>query len=144
MAFFDVFKKKEKETKKPVKKGRPEAKKKPVAKEAQKPVEAQQKGPKKVSVSEIGYRVLKAPQVTEKATDLLQKNQYVFKVFPKTNKTEIKRVLEESYGVDVESVRIINIPRKKRRLGRVQGWQEGYKKAIVKIKEGQKIEILPR
>lgn len=139
MAIFNVFKKKEPE--KPQKKAKPKTEKKPVKKEVKKPVAAPLK-PKKASVS--SYRVLRAPQVTEKATDLLEKNQYVFKVFPDANKTEIKKTIEGAYGVDVEAVRIINIPRKKRRLGRVEGWQEGYKKAIVKIREGQKIEILPR
>ncbi len=141
MAIFDVFKKKKKEHEKPQKKEKPKAEKRPVKKEAKKPAVVPSK-PKKVSGS--SYRVLRAPQVTEKATDLLEKNQYIFKVFPDANKTEIKKTIESAYGVDVEAVRIINIPRKKRRLGRVEGWQEGYKKAIVKIREGQKIEILPR
>ena len=39
---------------------------------------------------------------------------------------------------------VINIPRRKRRIGRTMGWKQGYRKAIVKIKEGQKIELLPR
>jgi len=89
-------------------------------------------------------KILKTPQVTEKATDLAGKNQYVFKVYPKTNKVEIEKAIEELYGVDVISVKIINIPPKRRRLGRVRGWRKGYKKAIVKIKEGEKIEIMPR
>jgi len=41
-------------------------------------------------------------------------------------------------------VKIINLPPKKRRLGKIRGWRKGYKKAIVRIKEGQKIEVLPR
>lgn len=90
------------------------------------------------------YRVLKTPHITEKATDLTEKNQYVFKVYPETNKIEIKKVIENLYGVDVVSVKIINIPRRQRRLGRVLGWRKGYKKAIVRVKEGQKIEVLPR
>ena len=89
-------------------------------------------------------KILKTPQVTEKATDLAGKNQYVFKVYPKTNKVEIEKAIEELYGVDVISVKIINIPPKRRRLGRVRGWRKGYKKAIVKIKDGEKIEIMPR
>jgi len=95
-------------------------------------------------VSEIASRVLAAPHVTEKATELISKNQYVFKVFQKANKIEIKKAIEEIYGVDVLKVRIIRIPRKPRRMGRISGWRKGYKKAIVKIKEGQKIEILSR
>lgn len=89
-------------------------------------------------------KVLKTPQVTEKATDLVKGNQYVFKVFAKANKLEIKRAIEDLYGVDVLDVKIIKVPRKKRRLGRISGYRAGYKKAIVKIKEGQKIEVLPR
>jgi len=44
----------------------------------------------------------------------------------------------------VMDVKIINVPAKERRLGRISGWKKGFKKAIIKIKEGQKIEVLPR
>ncbi len=90
------------------------------------------------------YRVLKTPHITEKATDLVEKNQYVFKVWPRANKVEIKKAIRDLYGVDVTNVNIINVPSKKRRLGKISGWRDGYKKAIVRIKEGQKIEVLPR
>lgn len=90
------------------------------------------------------YRVLKTPQVTEKATDLTKENQYIFKVFPRTNKTEIKRAINELYGVDVSGVKIIKVPAKRRKIGRISGWRKGYKKAIIRLKEGQKIEVLPR
>ena len=89
-------------------------------------------------------KILISPQITEKATDLAQKNQYVFKVFPKVNKTEIKKAIEDLYKVEVSDVKIINVPKKRRRSGKISGWKKGYKKAIVKIKEGQKIEVLPR
>ncbi len=88
--------------------------------------------------------ILKTPHITEKSTDLVGKNQYVFKVWPKANKIEIKKAIEDLYGVDVLDVKIIKVPPKRRRLGRISGWRKGYKKAIVKIKEGQKIEVLPR
>ncbi|MDI6591664.1 MAG: 50S ribosomal protein L23 [Patescibacteria group bacterium] len=104
-----------------------------------------EKKPKlKPKIPEIAYRILKAPQITEKATALAGKNQYVFKVWPRANKTEIKKAIENLYGVDVVSVKIIKVPSKRRRLGRISGWRKGYKKAIVKIREGQKIEVLPR
>jgi len=90
------------------------------------------------------YRILKSPHITEKATDLASKNQYTFNVWERTNKIEIKKAIEDTYGVDVESVKIIRIHPKQRRLGRVSGWRKGYKKAIVKIAKGQKIEVLPR
>ncbi len=80
--------------------------------------------------------------VTEKSNDLLQDNKYVFKVNTKTNKSEIKKAVESLYKVDVSDVKIINIPKKKIRVGRREGWKKGYKKAIVEIKKGQKIESL--
>ncbi|MDP3995843.1 MAG: 50S ribosomal protein L23 [bacterium] len=90
------------------------------------------------------YRVLKVPHVTEKATDLTAQDQYIFRVFPEANKTELKKIIKNTYGVDVISVKIINVHRKKKRLGKIQGMKPGYKKAIVRIKKGQKIELLPR
>lgn len=73
-----------------------------------------------------------------------EENKYVFKVFSKANKKEIKKDIEDSYGVDVENVKIINVPKKKRKLGKQKGWRKGYKKAVIKVKKGQKIEVLPR
>ena len=90
------------------------------------------------------FKILIEPHITEKTTDLEKKNQYVFKVFPKANKTEIKKAIEDLYKVEVLGVKIINVLKKRRRLGRISGWKKGYKKAIVKIKEGQKIEVLTR
>ena len=84
------------------------------------------------------------PHITEKATELgSTKNQYVFVVQDSTNKTEIKRAVEKMYGVTVEKVRIINVHPKKVKLGKIKGIKKGYKKAMVRVKEGQKIEILP-
>lgn len=88
--------------------------------------------------------VVERPHVTEKATRLAEVNQYSFRVSPRANKIEVKKAIEDIYGVDVTSVRMIHIPPKKRRRGRIEGWRKGYKKAIVRIKEGQKIEVLPR
>ncbi|PIU16198.1 50S ribosomal protein L23 [bacterium (Candidatus Gribaldobacteria) CG08_land_8_20_14_0_20_39_15] len=88
--------------------------------------------------------VLRVPQITEKAVALQDQNQYVFKVAKGSSKSEVKKAIKEVYGVDVLKVRIINVPAKKKRLGRTSGWQSGYKKAMVAIKKGQIIEILPR
>lgn len=87
---------------------------------------------------------LRFPHVSEKATDLLQNNQYVFNVASSANTPMIKKAVEGIYGVNVLDVKIINVPRKARRMGRHKGWKSGYKKAIVKLKKGQKIEVLPR
>ena len=135
MALRDIFKKKKKpEEKQETKKSKEvEAKEKIVV----------PKRERKTVIAEA-YRILKSPHVTEKATDLAGKNKYVFKVGMGANKIEIKKAIQNVYGVDVLDVRTIKIPRKLRRLGRQKGWRDGYKKAIVKIKEGQKIEVLPR
>jgi len=90
------------------------------------------------------FGILKSFHVTEKATDLSKNDQYVFEVFPKANKPEIKKAIEEIFDVDVISVNIVKTPSKRRRLGRTFGWRKGHKKAIVKIKKGQKIDILPK
>ncbi len=90
----------------------------------------------------FSYEAVKKPHISEKATYLSEKNQYVFQVSPGFNKTEIKKSIEGIYGVDVLSANIVKIPAKKRRIGRTEGFKRGYSKIIVKIKEGQKIEIL--
>lgn len=150
MALFNIFKNKKKTEKKaaPKKIARQEPKaeakkevKKEVKKEAKEPAVVPL-GPRKDS--EAAGRILKWPRVTEKATDLTKDNQYVFNVYESANKPEIKKAVEDVYGAKVVSVKIIKIHPKKRRLGRVEGWRKGYKKAIVKLAPGQKIEILPR
>ena len=96
----------------------------------------------KTKKAELVHSALLSPHVTEKATDLNAENKYIFKIYSKANKIEVKKAIESTYGVDVIGVNIINIPRKKRRVGKSAGWKKGYKKAVIKIKKGQKIEIL--
>ena len=100
--------------------------------------------PAKVVIGEgkFSYEAVKQPHISEKATGLMEQNQYIFKVLSSANKLDIKKAVEGIYGVNVLSVNKIKIPAKKRRLGRHEGWRKSYQKAIVKIKEGQKIEIL--
>lgn len=92
----------------------------------------------------LAWNILKVAHITEKATDLLANNKYVFNVFKGANKEQVKKSVEGIYGVNVVSVNMINIPAKKRRMGRSEGWRQGYKKAIVQLKEGQEIELMPR
>lgn len=142
MALRDIFKRKPKE--KPVEKVKPVGEKvKSVEKPKEVKGEVKAVSRKKAAVGEA-YRILKSPHITEKATDLTKKNQYVFKVYTTANKIDIKKAIEDVYGVSVLDVNIINISSKKRRLGKIIGRRKGYKKAIVKVKKGQKIEILPQ
>ena len=91
-----------------------------------------------------GDSQLVRPHTTEKATELgSAKNQYVFVVRPGASKKEIGRSVEKAYGVQVKRVRVINVHPKNMRLGRSKGIKQGYKKAMVQIQEGQRIEILP-
>lgn len=89
----------------------------------------------------IAHKILIEPWITEEATRISEFNKYIFKVTPVADKNKIKKSVEDLYGVQVVSVNIINIPRKKRIRGRVTGWKSGYKKAIVTLKEGDKIEF---
>ena len=82
--------------------------------------------------------------ITEKATDLLKNKQYVFKVKKNATKKDVREAVEDLYKVNVLGVQIINIPEKTMRWRGGQGMGKGYKKAIVKIKAGQDIEILQR
>lgn len=69
-------------------------------------------------------------------------SQYMFAVEQRTNKTEVKKAIQRLYKVGVKSVRIINTPSKKRRLGKFEGRRAGIKKAIVSLKKGEKITVL--
>lgn len=136
MAILDVFKKKKRARKPEEKEGVKEIPEVKVERKEKK----QKKAPK---ISKLAHRVLKEPHITEKATDLVSQNQYIFKVSQRANKNQIKKAIETLYDVNVAKVQIINIPKKQRRLGRISGFKKGYKKAIVKIKKGQKIELMP-
>ncbi|MFA5878399.1 MAG: 50S ribosomal protein L23 [Candidatus Staskawiczbacteria bacterium] len=132
MASFNIFKKKK------------EPKKKAVAVKSE-IKEAKAAPTKEVATQKkagIIYGVVKVPHISEKSTNLGKINQYTFKVFPGVNKQQTKKAIEKIYGVKVLSVNMITISPKKRRLGGVMGLKSGYRKAIVKIQEGQTIEIM--
>ena len=81
------------------------------------------------------------PMITEKGTRLRSTgNQYLFQVHPDANKIEIKWAVEQIYSVKVESVRTMVLAGKPRRYGRYTGRTSRWKKAVVKLQEGQKIE----
>ena len=156
MKFFDKFKKPAEKKEKPVKKEKPIKKKevekvkkekpikKPVKKPA-KPVKKESLKPalrKKTKEKILIDKFLKSPWVTEKATDLAKQNKYIFKVDKKADKIKVKRAIEKMYDVQVVGVNIINIHPKPRRLGRTIGLKPGFKKAIVAVAEGDKIEIM--
>ena len=148
MALIDIFKKKtsskkeDKKDKKVVKKIVKKEKAKKAEKKTKKPVPKKVVKSKKTASEGFAYRILKFPHITEKATMLAQNNQYVFVVYNDVNKIEIRKAVEDLYSVKVLNIQIIKMPKKKKRVGRVSGWRKGYKKAVVRIKDGQKIEDL--
>lgn len=87
--------------------------------------------------------LVRQPIVTEKATILLENNQYTFEVDPRANKTQIKAAIEELFDVKVSSVNTYNPPRKQRRMGRFVGHRPLYKKAIVTLAAGDSITLFP-
>jgi large subunit ribosomal protein L23 len=120
-----------------------------VSEEKQKTVEPERRikkqTPKKALVE--AYQIIREPHITEKATYLGERNKYIFKIYPKANKIEVKKAIESLYPVKVEKVNIIHSAPKKRRLGKFDGWRQGLKKgywkAVVTLKKGDKIEIIP-
>jgi large subunit ribosomal protein L23 len=140
---LNIFKK---NTKKGAVKPKKEALKSVAKKTAPKKEEQVARVEKRSSQAKGGYNLsaIKAPYITEKAVNLTDKNFYVFKVDGGSNKIEIKKAVEAMYKVDVERVAIINTPDKKVGRGRMAGTQRGFKKALVRIKDGQKIEVMPK
>ena len=88
------------------------------------------------------YEVLRRPLVTEKTNmqgDL--ENRYSFEVDRRANKLQVKEAVEQAFNVQVVAVNIINVPAKQRRLGRQLGHKPAWKKAIVKLAAGQRIQL---
>lgn len=89
----------------------------------------------------IAYRILIEPVITEAATAAIESNKYIFKVATDATKTQIKKAIEELYKVKVIAVNTLNVRRKSVNYGRTPGLRAGSKKAIVKLKEGDTIEL---
>ena len=86
--------------------------------------------------------VLLSPVVTEKATNLRDRNIYTFKVDRRANKLQIRSAIESVFEVKVESVRVLNVRRKPKRQGMFQGFTSTWKKVYVTLRSGDAIEIL--
>ena len=87
-------------------------------------------------------QVLLAPQVSEKATAVADKNnQVIFKVAADATKPEIKAAVELLFKVEVDAVQVLNVKGKAKRRGTIQGRRKGWKKAFVCLKAGQEIQF---
>jgi large subunit ribosomal protein L23 len=88
-------------------------------------------------------QVLLAPQISEKATYVADKNeQVIFRVASDATKPEVKAAVELLFKVGVESVQIANVKGKQKRFGRFMGSRKGWKKAYVCLKPGQEINFV--
>jgi large subunit ribosomal protein L23 len=91
---------------------------------------------------EDAYKIIKRPLITEKSTITKEMhNQLSFEVDRRANKIEIKKAVERIFKVQVEDVRTMNYQGKRKRLGRSEGRRRHWKKAVVTLKPGQKIEF---
>ncbi len=87
------------------------------------------------------YQIILKPHLTEKSSLMGGENKYTFKVAGNSNKLQIKEAIQQIYKVNVEKVAILIMPSKSRRVGQREGTKSGFKKAIVTLAEGNKIEV---
>ncbi len=87
------------------------------------------------------YEVLRRPLITEKNTIMQQQNKYAFEVAKETNKPQVKQAVEQAFKVKVTTVNMIMVPGKSKRVGKRVIQTRPWKKAIVTLKAGNKIEF---
>ena len=87
------------------------------------------------------YEVLRRPLITEKSTLLQAYGQYAFEVDKEATKPQIKQAVEKSFNVKVTAVNVMTVAGKRRRLGARELPARSWKKAVVTLKAGDKIEL---
>ena len=90
----------------------------------------------------IAHDIIRRPIITEKTTNQKEAyNQFSFEVAPKANRVEIKRAIEDVFSVRVSAVKTLHIRGKLKRRGRILGRRRSWKKAIVTLMPGERIEF---
>ena len=87
------------------------------------------------------YQVLRRPLITEKYTALQAQGKYAFEVDGEATKPQIKQAVEKAFKVEVTAVNVMIVPGKRRRLGRWEVPPRPWRKAVVTLKPGNKIEL---
>lgn len=87
------------------------------------------------------YQILRRPLITEKYTALQTQGKYAFEVTGQASKPQIKQAVEKAFKVEVTAVNVLIVPGKRRRLGMRQLPAHPWKKAVVTLKPGDKIEL---
>lgn len=88
--------------------------------------------------------LIKNPIITEKAIRGGELGKYIFLVDKRAVSNEVKKIIETQYNVKIVKTNVINVKSKIKRLGKSIGVKPGYKKIIVTLKKGQKLDILPQ
>jgi large subunit ribosomal protein L23 len=96
---------------------------------------------KSLEFSRSQAQIIKYPIITDKATRLLENNQYSFVVDRYSDKLTIKASIEYLFDVKVIKINTCRLPRKQKRVGKYIGWKPNYKKAIVTLSEGDVINL---
>ena len=86
-------------------------------------------------------QILISPVVSEKSYGQIVENRYTFKVHKDAHKTQIRQAVEELFDVHVVAVNVIKVQPKPKRRGLIKGTRKGWKKAIVELKAGDRIDI---
>lgn len=87
------------------------------------------------------FQIIKRPIVSEKTTGLSEQRKYTFEVDRRANKIQIKEAIEALFNVKVEKVNVINGKPKPKKVGQYEGFTSAITKAVVTLKEGNKIDI---
>lgn len=87
------------------------------------------------------YEVLRRPIITEKSTMLHDYGKYTFEVAPEANKIQIKDAVETAFNVKVSAVNTMHVKPKRRRVGRGWGMTPRWKKAVVTLTEGYRLDL---
>jgi len=85
--------------------------------------------------------VILTPVITERSMQMIKSGKYTFKVAKNSDKRKIKKAVKDKFGVDAVSVATIIVKPRKKNINRHEITVSAFKKAIVKIKSGQKIEL---
>jgi large subunit ribosomal protein L23 len=87
------------------------------------------------------YQVLKRPIITEKNTILTAQSKYSFEIAQEASKQQVKEAVEKMFKVNVIGVNVITVPGKMRRVGKSRGMTSPWRKAVVTLQPGQRIEL---
>jgi large subunit ribosomal protein L23 len=95
-----------------------------------------------VVVVRAPVQVVQRPLISEKSYAAMATGKYLFRVHPRATKTEIALAVADAFKVEVVAVNTMHVRGKERRRGKTHGFQSNWKKAVVTLAEGQKIESM--